>query len=254
MLFKISAISRDQWVNWIGKSNGSRKDHCWKWFTNKWQLPYGIFMIHTPVLYFSVEIWHSSNVSLWKPQILVSFVLHILYLPYVTVTGKNRYSNDYYEVSSTINETPILAWCEHLCWIYVGNIRTELFIKPTSSLSYLRRDSCPPKYVFASLAYGEFIRVRRNCSSLETYDKHSDTIFNAFLRRGYECEMLEEAKSKARSKLWSDLLSTYKTMTVQTGSNMPESLLRCQQHGGTITVFWPTTRQIKPSNTLFILK
>ena len=101
-------------------------------------------------------------------------------------------------------------------------LETELYVKPTSSLSYLRRDSCHPKHVFSSLAYGEFIRVRRNCSNLETFDTHSETILNAFLKRGYERELLDKARAEARSKSRSDLLSTYETTTVPTGSNIQE--------------------------------
>ena len=62
-----------------------------------------------------------------------------------------------------------------------GSLQTELFIKPTSSLSYLHRDSCHPTHVFQSLPYGEFLRVRRNCSTLSSFNHFSDIILEAIL-------------------------------------------------------------------------
>ena len=55
-----------------------------------------------------------------------------------------------------------------------GSLQTELFIKPTTSLSYLHRDPCHPTLVFQSLPYGEFLRVRRNCSTLSSFNHFSD--------------------------------------------------------------------------------
>ena len=77
-------------------------------------------------------------------------------------------------------------------------LETELFIKPTSSLSYLHRSSCHPKHVFTSLPYGEFLRTRRNCSNLESFDRFASIIKEAFLKRGYDATELDQAISKAR--------------------------------------------------------
>ena len=51
-----------------------------------------------------------------------------------------------------------------------GVLNTELFIKPTNSLSYLERSSFHPNHTFTSLPYGEFVRARRNCSTAEAYE------------------------------------------------------------------------------------
>ena len=62
------------------------------------------------------------------------------------------------ETSVVFLDTPVKLNC--------GLLETELYIKPTSSLSYLHRTSSHPTHVFKSLPYGEFLRVHRNCTHL----------------------------------------------------------------------------------------
>jgi len=90
-----------------------------------------------------------------------------------------------------------------------NKLMTDLFIKPTASLSYLHRNSCHPFHIFLSLPYGEFIRVRRNCSDLASYDKFAEIILDAFLRRGYDRDSLSRARNQARSLSRNQLLATY---------------------------------------------
>ena len=90
-----------------------------------------------------------------------------------------------------------------------GRLTTELFTKPTSSLAYLLRNSYHPKRVFDALPYGEFVRTRRNCSTIESYDSHSYRLLQAFLERGYNPDQLEKARSKARQLSRQDILNKY---------------------------------------------
>ena len=90
-----------------------------------------------------------------------------------------------------------------------GSLRTEMFIKPTNSLSYLLRTSYHPRHIFNSLPYGEFLRTRRNCSDLTSFEVHAKTIHEAFLKRGYEKTLLDSALEKARQKDRSTLLEKY---------------------------------------------
>ena len=89
-----------------------------------------------------------------------------------------------------------------------GHLTTELFTKPTSSLAYLR-NSYHPRRVFDALPYGEFVRARRNCSTIESYDSHSYRLLQAFLERGYNPDQLEKARSKSRQLSCQDILHKY---------------------------------------------
>ena len=98
----------------------------------------------------------------------------------------------------------------------------ELYIKPTSSLSYLHRDSCHPRHVFESLPYGEFLRVRRNCSEEATFDSYALRIKQAFITRGYDETVLqtdlEKAKLQDRNELISNDRSSEPTPVPSTSS------------------------------------
>ena len=90
-----------------------------------------------------------------------------------------------------------------------GSLQTELFIKPTSSLSYLHRDSCHPTHVFQSLPYGEFLRVCRNCSTLSSFNHFSNIILEAFIQRGCDRVSLLRAQEHVGSIDRSSLLDSH---------------------------------------------
>lgn len=92
-----------------------------------------------------------------------------------------------------------------------GKIDTELFIKPTNAMSYLKRNSFHPTHTFNSLPYGEFIRARRNCSKAEAYEIVSLKIKQAFLNRGYDASALETARLKAGSAIREQMFEAYKS-------------------------------------------
>ena len=95
-----------------------------------------------------------------------------------------------------------------------GSLQTELYIKPTSSLSYLHRDSSHPTHVFQALPYGEFLRVRRNCSTISSFNRFSDIILEAFVQRGYDRVSLLRAQEQARSVERHSLLEPYANLQV----------------------------------------
>ena len=90
-----------------------------------------------------------------------------------------------------------------------GSLQTELFIKPTSSLSYLHWDSCHPTIVFQSLPYGEFLRVCRNCSIPSSFNPFSNVILEAFIPRGCDRVSLLRAQEQVCSIERSSLLDSY---------------------------------------------
>ena len=91
-----------------------------------------------------------------------------------------------------------------------GVLNTELFSKPTNSLSYLERTSFHPKHTFTSLPYGEFVRARCNCLTAEAFQIFSLKIKSAFQARGYDTSVLEAARLKAHSQSRNDLFDAYK--------------------------------------------
>jgi hypothetical protein len=73
----------------------------------------------------------------------------------------------------------------------------------------LLRTSYHPRHTFTALPYGEFLRTRRNCSDLTSFDTHSKGIYTAFQKRGYQNNILDQALAKARTKDRHSLLEKY---------------------------------------------
>ena len=69
--------------------------------------------------------------------------------------------------------TQCVEFLDTQVYIQDNTLKTSLFIKPTSSLTYLQRSSCQPIHVFLSLPYGEFLRTRRNSTDNSSYTNQS---------------------------------------------------------------------------------
>jgi hypothetical protein len=66
-----------------------------------------------------------------------------------------------------------------------NKIETDLFCKPTDSHNYLLHSSAHPQKCKDSIPFGQFLRIRRICSNIESFDKHAVTFSEHFLRRNY---------------------------------------------------------------------
>jgi hypothetical protein len=75
---------------------------------------------------------------------------------------------------------------------------TDLYCKPTDAHNYLLYSSAHPRSCKQSIPYSQFLRVRRICTNLSDYDKHSKMLGTHFLRRGYPLHLIEQAAIKAR--------------------------------------------------------
>ena len=88
-----------------------------------------------------------------------------------------------------------------------GTIFTDLFRKDTDARNYLHYNSAHPISCKNGIPYGQFLRVRRICSTLSLFDKRAVEMAHSFLDRGYPQELVEAAMIKARRKCRSDLLT-----------------------------------------------
>ena len=62
-------------------------------------------------------------------------------------------------------------------WVIIDQINhrliVELYTKPTDAHNYLLFSSFHPKHTKRGGPYGQFLRIRRNCTTDEAYEKHS---------------------------------------------------------------------------------
>jgi hypothetical protein len=83
----------------------------------------------------------------------------------------------------------------------------ELYTKPTDTHNYLLFTSSHPAHTKRGGPYGQFLRIRRNCTLDVDYDKHSQYIKEHYLKRGYPLKIVEKSRLKARAQNRAKLLN-----------------------------------------------
>ncbi|XP_078540171.1 uncharacterized protein LOC144825196 [Lissotriton helveticus] len=94
-----------------------------------------------------------------------------------------------------------------------GELKVCLFRKPTAKNTILKFDSFHPNCQRESIPFGEFLRIRRNCTDMETYHKHGDELKDRLLKRGYPHRLVRHAFKRAKY---------YDRMALLQGSKQPE--------------------------------
>ena len=71
-------------------------------------------------------------------------------------------------------------------------LKSDLFIKPTDSNSYLNYESAHPKHCKDSLVYSQLLRIKRIVVDEDKYRKHTETKLNEFRLKDYPQRVLLE--------------------------------------------------------------
>ena len=89
-----------------------------------------------------------------------------------------------------------------------GLITTDVYSKPTDNHIYLDPRSSHPSHCTKAIPYGIATRIRRNCSSLDSFDKRSVEYQQYLTRRGYKKNLVQKEFDKVRSMSRDSFLST----------------------------------------------
>ena len=81
-----------------------------------------------------------------------------------------------------------------------GSIGTDLYAKPTAAYQYLHQSSYHDPHLIKAIPKSQFIRIRRICSTLNLYWKHTDEYIKHFAKRGYQVSYLKEISAEIASK------------------------------------------------------
>ena len=95
-----------------------------------------------------------------------------------------------------------------------NKLLVELYTKPTDTHNYLHFKSSHPGHTKRGGPYGQFLRIRRNCTLVEDYIKHSLIMKEHYINRGYPHDLVELSRIKALNQDRSTLL-TYKKQDSQ---------------------------------------
>jgi len=91
-----------------------------------------------------------------------------------------------------------------------STIYFDLYTKDTDTHSYLHYTSSHPIHCKKGGPYGEFLRLRRNCTNMCDFEKHAESRVRDYIARGYPEKDLLAAKEKAKAKDRKELLKPKK--------------------------------------------
>ena len=111
------------------------------------------------------------------------------------------------------------------CKVKISNegTETELFTKVTNAHLYLLASSCHPKHTINGIPKGQFVGIRRICSTLDLYWKHTNRYIQFFVERDYNLHKLQNI-AKEVSRYNRDDLLAYKIKMKDSVSKIPKDL------------------------------
>ena len=101
-----------------------------------------------------------------------------------------------FTVSTPSQSVPFL---DTLTQITDNKIHTDLYTKPTDSHRYISPKSNHPPHTFESIIYGQTLRLRRICSTTETFNKRASELASHLLKSGYKKKSIAPIMTKVHS-------------------------------------------------------
>ena len=80
------------------------------------------------------------------------------------------------------------------------SLYTDLYVKETATHSYLHYTSCHPKNCTRKGPYGQFLRIKRNCTKDADFEKHAEDMKKHYSNRGYPEKIIQDPYCKAKTR------------------------------------------------------
>ena len=172
-----------------------------------------------------------ENISHWR-----RYIDDIL----ITWTGDMPQALAFFEWVNTLD--PYLRFTHHisdqeipfldlLITINDGKLCTKTFSKPTDRNSLLRFDSHHPKSLRQNLPYGQFLRLRRNCSEVEQFSQQAQSLSGKLDLKGYPTRTIRNARKRA--------LNTHRDILLEPSTRQIREAMTC------VTTFTPLSNQVQ---------
>ena len=81
-----------------------------------------------------------------------------------------------------------------------GELKTDLYVKPTAANQYLQPNSCHPEHISRNIPYSLAFRIRRICSRDEDFNKRLTEFRAKLLERKYHQKVINAAFTRVRQK------------------------------------------------------
>ena len=82
------------------------------------------------------------------------------------------------------------------CFDELGNLQTDLFIKPADSRSYLHFSSAHPNHIYSGIVYSQCLRLRRIINSQDRLVSRINDLKQAFIDANYPVTMITIISNK----------------------------------------------------------
>ncbi|XP_069083443.1 zinc finger protein 91-like [Pleurodeles waltl] len=149
-----------------------------------------------------------ANIKLWRRYIDdILVVWHGSLETASTFTDWVNTLNPFLKFSSTMSTNEI-SFLDLLITIQNGKLSTSTYHKPTDRNSLLTYDSHHPKSLRNNLPFGQFLRLRRNCSSTNVYKTQADDLQTKLTARNYPPDVVNRARKRARNNNREALLAS----------------------------------------------
>ena len=79
-----------------------------------------------------------------------------------------------------------------------GELKADLFVKPTDTHQFLDPTSCHPYHCKKTRPYSQALRLNRICSDNETFDRRCNDLEKWLMERGYNEKMIRKQILSAR--------------------------------------------------------
>ena len=105
--------------------------------------------------------------------------------------------------------------------LYNGTITTDLYTKATDNIKYLLQSSCHPKHTKKAIPFSLALRLRRICSSDETFKLRTNELKTYLNKRGYNLSFLNQEIGRVNGIPRSDGIATRDTSDTNEPIRLP---------------------------------
>ena len=110
----------------------------------------------------------------------------------ISIFERNEICDALYILEVASDIIPEIQFTMETLTITEEEIISAPYIKPTDKRLYVCMDSCHPLHQKMSIAYSQCLRLRRICTSLDTYLTHADKLRTAMIKRGYSASPIDK--------------------------------------------------------------
>ena len=93
-----------------------------------------------------------------------------------------------------------LSYLDVMVMVQGNKISTDVYCKPTDTHQYLHYGSCHPRHVKKGIPYGQALRIKRICSTEESYRDRLRDLRSNFIKRGFKENVVDSEFERARAK------------------------------------------------------